>query len=162
LNNNTEYVLVLFHVNIDDHSAYDNNYTAVPFKTLEPTPGAEATLEVSEPIIVANGFKYDIKFLVKTNENAVDLKYGVQLWNNYDFAKYWDPNDWSQIQAFFWFRTSVSAETLAAAKTADGTVISFTGVYKEDYVFFFEVLNEENTPTQYAVRVTADMFDNAQ
>ena len=163
LNNNTEYVLVLFHVNINDYySVYYNNYTAIPFKTLEPTPGAAATLEVSEPIIVANGFKYDIKFIVKTNENAVDLKYGALLWNYYDFAKYWDPNDWSQIQAFFMFRTSVSPDTLEAAKSADGAVISFPNVDKEDYVFFFEALNDENTPTQFAVRVEPTAFDNAQ
>jgi hypothetical protein len=48
---------------------------------------------------------------------------------------------------------------LAAAKSADGAVISITGVDKDDYAFFFEVLNEENTPTQYAVRVTSDMFE---
>ena len=40
--------------------------------------------------------------------------------------------------------------------------ISFTGFDKEDYVFFFEALNAENTATQFAVRVTPDMFDNAQ
>ena len=90
------------------------------------------------------------------------MKVGAQLWNNFDFAKYWDPNDWSQIQAFFMFRTSVEPTTLAAAKTAEGATVAFPGVDKEDYVFFFEVINSENTPTQYAVRVTPEMFDNAQ
>ena len=100
--------------------------------------------------------------MVKTDEKAVDLLVGAQMWANYDFEKYWDPNDWSQIQAFFMFRKSVGEETLAAAKTSEGATISFTGFDKNDYVFFFEVLNAENTPTQFAVKVTADMFDNAQ
>jgi hypothetical protein len=113
-------------------------------------------------VIVKDGFKYAVNFLVKTDDNAIDMKVGAQLWNNYDFAKYWDPNDWSQIQAFFMFRTSVEATTLEAAKTAEGATVSFPGVDKDDYVFFFEVINEENTPTQYAVRVTPEMFDNAQ
>jgi hypothetical protein len=60
------------------------------------------------------------------------------------------------------FRKSVSAETLEAAKSSDGATVSFPGVDKDDYVFFFEVLNEENTPTQYAVRVTPEVFDAAQ
>ena len=48
------------------------------------------------------------------------------------------------------------------AKSDEGATISFTGFDKDDYVFFFEVINEENTATQFAVRVTPDMFDNAQ
>ena len=119
-------------------------------------------MEVSEPVIEKDGFKYNVKFVVKTNENATDLKVGAQLWNNFDFAKYWDPNDWSQIQDFFLFRTSVAAETLAAAKTTDGAVVSFPDVDKEDYVFFFEALNDENTPTQFAVRVEPSLFDKAE
>lgn len=165
LKNNTDYVVVLFYVDpttVDPTTVYDYNYVAVPFKTSEPTADAAASLEVSEPVVVKNGFKYDVQFLVKTDDKAIDMKVGAQLWANYDFAKYWDPNDWSQIQAFFTFRKSVGEETLATAKTAEGATVSFTGFDKEDYVFFFEVLNEENTPTQYAVRVTADMFDNAQ
>ncbi|MBQ8204777.1 MAG: leucine-rich repeat protein [Alistipes sp.] len=117
-----------------------------------------ASLAVSAPVIVKNGFWYDIQFQAKTDANAVDMKVGAQLWNNYEFEKYWDPNDWSQIQAFFMFRKPVGEETLAAAKTAEGATISFTGFDKEDYVFFFEALNEENTATQFAVRVTPDMF----
>ena len=165
LNNNTEYVLVLFYMDpevSDPTTVYDYNYVAVPFKTKEPSADNVASLEVSEPVVVKNGFKYDIQFLVKTDDNAVDMKVGAQLWNNYDFAKYWDPNDWSQIQAFFMFRTSVEPTTLAAAKTAEGATVSFPGVDADDYVFFFEVLNEENTATQYAVRVTPDMFANAK
>ena len=165
LKNNTEYVLVLFYMDpevTDPTNVYDYNYVAIDLKTKEPTAGATASLEVGEPIIVKSGFSYDVQFLVKTDDNAVDMLVGAQLWANYDFAQYWDPNDWSQIQAFFLFRKSVGAETLAAAKTADGANVSFTGVDKGDYVFFFEVLNEENTATQYAVRVTPDMFENAQ
>ena len=165
LNNKTDYVLVLFYMDpevSDPTTVYDYNYVAIPFKTKEPSADTVASLEVSEPVIVKNGFKYDIQFLVKTDDNAIDMKVGAQLWNNYDFAKYWDPNDWSQIQAFFMFRTSVESTTLEAAKTAEGATVSFPGVDKEDYVFFFEVLNEENTATQYAIRVTPDLFDNAQ
>ena len=162
---NTDYVVVLFYVDpttTDPTEIYDYNYVAVPFKTSEPTADAAASLEVSEPVVVKNGFKYDVQFLVKTDDKAIDMKVGAQLWANYDFAKYWDPNDWSQIQAFFMFRKSVEPTTLEAAKTAGGATVSFTGFDKDDYVFFFEVLNKENTATQYAVRVTADMFDNAQ
>ena len=165
LQNNTDYVLVLFYMDpevSDPTTVYDYNYVAIPFKTKEPSADTVASLSVSEPVIVKNGFKYDIQFLVKTDANAVDMKVGAQLWNNYDFAKYWDPSDWSQIQAFFMFLTSVEPTTLEAAKTADGATVSFPGVDKDDYVFFFEVLNEENTATQFAVRVTPDMFDNAQ
>ena len=113
-------------------------------------------------MITKDGFKYNASFGVKTNEYATKLLIGAQLWNNYDFEKYWDPNDWSQIQAFFMFRTPVEEQTLAAAKRAEGTTVSFPGVDKEDYVFFFEVINEENSATQFAVRVTPEMFDSAQ
>ena len=162
LHNNTEYVLVLFYLDpevSDPTAVYDYNYVAINIKTNAPTSGEEASLLVSEPVITANGFKYDISFLVKTNNNAVDLLVGAQLWNNYDFAKYWDPNDWSQIQAFFMFRKSVSADTLEIAKSDEGATISFTGFDKDDYVFFFEALNKENTATQFAIRVTPDMFE---
>ena len=165
LKNNTDYVVVLFYVDpttVDPTSVYDYNYVAVPFRTKSPSTDIVASLEVSDAVITKDGFKYNVQFLVKTDDNAIDMKVGAQLWNNYDFAKYWDPNDWSQIQAFFMFRTSVEPTTLEAAKTAEGATVSFPGVDKEDYVFFFEVINEENTPTQYAVRVTPEMFDNAQ
>lgn len=165
LKNDTDYVVVLFYVDpttVDPTVVYDYNYVAVPFRTASPSSDIVASLEVSDAVIVKDGFKYAVNFLVKTDNNAVDMKVGAQLWNNYDFAKYWDPNDWSQIQAFFMFRTSVEPTTLEAAKTAEGATVSFPGVDKDDYVFFFEVLNEENTPTQYAVRVTPEMFDNAQ
>jgi hypothetical protein len=115
LNNNTDYVLVLFYMDpevTDPTTVYDYNYVAIPFKTKEPSSDIIASLSVSEPVIVNNGFKYDIMFLVKTDENAVDLLVGVQPWASFDFAKYWDPNDWSQIQAFFMFRKSVEAATL--------------------------------------------------
>ena len=165
LKNDTDYVVVLFYVDpttVDPTVVYDYSYVAVPFRTASPSSDIVASLEVSEAVIVKDGFKYAVNFLVKTDNNAIDMKVGAQLWNNYDFAKYWDPNDWSQIQAFFMFRTSVEASTLAAAKTAEGATVAFPGVDKEDYVFFFEVINSENTPTQYAVRVTPEMFDNAE
>ena len=162
LNNNTEYVVVLFYMdpNVKDPTeVYDYNYVAVEFKTDSPAAGNEASLEVSEPVIVADGMKYTINFVVKTNENAVDLKVNAQLYANYDFAKYWDENDWSQIQAFFLFRTSVSAETLAAAKSAEGATVSFTDFDKDEYAFFFEAISADNTPTQYGVHVTPGMFE---
>ncbi|MEE1147866.1 MAG: hypothetical protein UHN93_01280 [Alistipes sp.] len=165
LKNDTDYVVVLFYVDpttVDPTVVYDYNYVAVPFRTASPSTDIIASLEVSDAVIVKDGFKYAVNFLVKTDKNAIDMKVGAQLWNNYDFAKYWNPNDWSQIQAFFMFRTSVESTTLEAAKTAEGATVSFPGVDREDYVFFFEVINEENTPTQYAVRVTPEMFDNAQ
>jgi hypothetical protein len=162
LKNDTEYVVVLFYMDpevSDPTVVYDYNYVAVEFKTLAPSSDEYAKLEVTGPAIEVNGFKYNVLFNVKTDEKAVDIKVGAQLWANYDFAKYWDESDWSQIQAFFLFRTSVSAESLAAAKTADGATIAFNDVDKDDYVFFFEVLNKNNTPTQYAIRVTPEMFE---
>ena len=165
LKNNTDYVLVLFYMDpevSDPTDVFDYNYVAIDIRTKAPSADAAASLQVAEPVIVKNGFKYDVQFLVKTDDKAVDLLVGAQLYANYDFAQYWDENDWSQIQAFFLFRKSVGAETLAAAKTETGANVSFTGVDKDDYVFFFEVLNAENTATQYAVRVTPSMFDNAQ
>ena len=165
LHNNTDYVVVLFYIDpttTDPTVVTDYNYVAVEFTTSAPSDDIVASLEVSEPVVVRDGFKYNVNFLVKTNEYAEALLVGAQLWDNYDFAKYWDPNDWSQIQAFFMFRKPVEADTLAAAKTADGATISFPDVDSADYVFFFEVLNVENTATQFAVRVTPDYFENAQ
>ena len=162
LKNDAEYVVVLFYMDpevSDPTIVYDYNYVAVEFKTLKPSIDGYATLEVSSPTIEAYGEKYNLYFNIKTDSKAADIKVGVQLWANYDFAQYWDENDWSQIQAFFFFRTSVGAESLAAAKTEEGATISRTGLDKDDYVFFFEVLTENNTPTQYAVRVTPDMFE---
>lgn len=162
LKNDTEYVVVLFYMDpevSDPTVVYDYNYVAVEFKTLAPSAEDYATLDVTGPAIEVEGFKYNVYFNVKTNDKAADIKVGAQLWANYDFAKYWDENDWTQIQAFFLFRTSVSAESLAAAKTLDGATISFPGVDKDDYVFFFEALTENNTPTQFAIRVTPDMFE---
>ena len=60
------------------------------------------------------------------------------------------------------FRESVEPATLEAAKSAEGATILFSGADKDTYVFFLEVLNAENIPTQYAVKVTPEMFDNAQ
>ena len=162
LKNDTEYVVVLFYMDpeaLDPTVVYDHNYVAVEFKTLAPSADDYATLEVTGPSIEAADNKYNIHFNVKTNDKAADIKVGVQLWANYDFEQYWDETDWSQIQAFFFFRQSVGAESLVAAKTAEGATIAFNDVDKDDYVFFFEVLNENNTPTQYAIRVTPEMFE---
>ena len=164
LKNASDYVVVLFYVdptNSDPTAISDYSYVAIPFTT-EASATPAAKLEVSDAVIVKDGFGYDIQFLVKTDNYAADLLVGAQLWDNYNFAAYWDPNDWSQIQAFFLFRKSVGAETLAAAKTEQGATISLDAEGKADYVFFFEVLNIENLPTQYAIRVTPEMFDNAQ
>ena len=162
LKNDTEYVVVLFYMDpevSDPTVVYDYNYVAVEFKTLAPSAEDYATLEVTGPAIEAEGFKYNVYFNVKTNDKAADIKIGVQLWDNYEFEKYWDETDWSQIQAFFLFRTSISAESLAAAKTTEGATISFPDIDKGDYVFFFEALTEINAPTQFAIRVTPDMFE---
>ena len=162
LKNDTEYVVVLFYMDpevSDPTVVYDYNYVAVEFKTLAASDSDYAKLEVVGPAIEAEGFKYNVYFNIKTDSKATDIKVGAQLWANYDFAQYWDENDWSQIQAFFLFRQSVGAESLAAAKTEEGATISLTGLDKEDYVFFFEVLTASNTPTQYAIRVTPDMFE---
>lgn len=164
LKNDTEYVVVLFYMDpevTDQTVVYDYNYVAVPFKTLPPTDGAEAALIVSEPTIVAEGTgTYKVIFNVKTNENAVDLKYGAQMWSAFDFERYWDPNDWTQVQAFFMFRTSVEKDTLAAAKTPQGADISITGITPDEYAFFFEALNAEGTPTQFGYHLTVDQFPN--
>ena len=166
LKENSDYVVVLFYmdpnVGSDPTDVYEYNYVAIDIHTTERSL-APAELTVSEPVIVKNGFKYDIHFNVKLSEYAESLKVGSQLWANYDFATYWNPNDWSSIEAFFRYSSkSVSEESLAEAKTAEGTTISISGADKEDYVVFFEVLNSEYTKTQYAVRVTPAMFDNAQ
>ena len=166
LKQNTDYVVVLFYmdpnVGSDPTDVYEYNYVAIDIHTAERTL-APAELTVSEPVIVKNNLKYDIQFNVKLSEDAESLRIGTQLWANYDFASYWNPNDWSTIEAFFRYGSqSVSEESLAEAKTADGTTISITGADKGDYVVFFEALNSEYTKTQYAVRVTPDMFANAQ
>ena len=164
LNGNTEYVVVMFYMDpevTDPTVVYDYNYVAVNIKTKERTlPAAE--LLVSEPIIAKNGMKYDITFVVKTNEDATQLKVGSQLFAKYDIPNNWDPNDWSKLNTMFKYSTTMSEETLAAAKSEDGAVISLTGYTKEDYAFFFEVQNSEYTPTQFAVRITPEMFEDAE
>ena len=110
-----------------------------------------------------NGFKYDIQFNVKLGEDAKSLRVGSQLWSNYDFASYWNPNNWTSIEVFFKYSSkAISEDSLAEAKTAEGTTISITGADKNDYVVFFEALNSEDTKTQFGVRITPEMFDNAQ
>lgn len=164
LNGNTEYVIVMFYMDpeVEDPTVvYDYNYVAVEFKTKERTlPKAE--LSVSEPIIVKSGLSYDVKFVVKTNEDAILLKVGGQLYANYDIPENWDPNDWSKLNTMFKYGTTMSEDTLATAKTEEGVVISLKGYPKDDYAFFFEVQNSEYTPTQFAVRVTPEMFDNVE
>ena len=166
LKGDTDYVVVLFYIDpnvgSDPTEVYEYSYVAIDVHTTERTlPAAELT--VSEPVIKANGLKYEIQFNVKLSEDAQSLKIGSQLWANYDFAKYWNPDDWTSIEAFFRYSSKyVSEDSLAEAKSENGTTISITGVDKGDYVVFFEAENEENTKTQFGVRVTPDMFDQAQ
>ena len=160
---NTAYVVVLFYVdptNSDPTEIYDYNYVAVEFTTVEST-GAATKLEVSEPIIESTGFaSYSVKFNIKVDSSAVMLSKGANLWNE-NIESYWDPSDWNSIRAFFWLYP-VDAETLTQAKTSTGCVIAFTSEGADDYVFFFEAENAEGTRSQVVVRVTPDMFDNAQ
>lgn len=166
LEGDSDYVVVLFYmdpeVSTDPTEVYDYKYVAVDIHTSERTL-APTELIVSEPVIVKNGLKYDIQFNVKVGEDAQSLKIGTQLWSSYEFSKYWDPNDWSQIEAFFRISSKyVSDESLAEAKTSEGTTFSITGADKNDYVVFFEACNQEYTKSQFGVRVQPEMFDNAQ
>ena len=160
LKTNTEYVIVLFYMNpdvIDPTVVHDYNFVPITIRTLSDSN--YAWLDVSNAIVEkSDSYGYDISFIVKTDDKAADIKIGAQMWTGYDFEKYWDPNDWTSIQAFFTYRKSISAESLAAAKTEEGAVISFPGLDAGDYVFFFEALTENNNATQYALRVTPDMF----
>ena len=160
---NTDYVVVLFYVDpttTDPTEIYDYSYVAIEFKTVEPT-GATAELLVSEPIIESTGFTgYTVKFNIKVDDSAVMLSKGANLWNE-NIESYWDPSDWNSIRAFVWLYP-VDDETLAQAKSDVGCVIAFTSEGKDDYVFFFEAENAEGARSQVVVRVTPDMFDNAQ
>ena len=166
LKKNSDYVVVLFYmdpqVGTDPTEIYEYKYATIDIHTTEATL-APVELNVSEPVIIKNGLKYDIQFNVKLSEDAKSLRVGSQLWGNYDFASYWNPNDWTSIEVFFKYSSkAISEDSLAEAKTADGTTISITGADKNDYVVFFEALNSEDTKTQFGVRVTPEMFDNAQ
>lgn len=160
---NTAYVVVLFYVdptNSDPTEIYDYNYVAVEFTTVESS-GAATKLEVSEPMIESTGFAgYSVKFNIKVDNSAVMLSKGANLWNE-NIESYWDPSDWNSIRAFFWLYP-VDAETLTQAKTDVGCVIAFTSEGADDYVFFFEAENAEGTRSQVVVRVTPQMFSNAQ
>ena len=166
LKKNSDYVVVLFYmdpeVGTDPTDVYEYKYATIDIHTTEATL-APVELTVSEPVIVKNGLKYDIQFNVKLSEDAKSLRVGSQLWGNYDFASYWNPNDWTSIEVFFKYSSkAISEDSLAEAKTAEGTTISITGADKNDYVVFFEALNSEDTKTQFGVRITPEMFDNAQ
>ena len=166
LKKNSDYVVVLFYIDpnvgSDPTEVYEYKYATIDIHTTEATL-APVELSVSEPVIVKNGFKYDIQFNVKLSEDAKSLRVGSQLWGNYDFATYWNPNDWTSIEVFFKYSSkAISEDSLAEAKTAEGTTISITGADKNDYVVFFEALNSEDTKTQFGVRITPEMFDNAQ
>ena len=162
LKNNTEYVVILFYVDLesdDPTEVYDYNHVAVPFKTKESSGAAE--MLVSEPIIERAVAGYTIKFNIKVDENAVSLYKGASPMTD-NIAQYWDETDWNEIRAFF-FLYPVNEETFAQAQTEVGCVISYTGIEAADeYVFFFEALTEENTRTQHVVKVTTEMFANAQ
>lgn len=164
LNNNTEYVVVLFYVDpsiVDPTEVYDYNYVAVEFKTEAPSAD-KVDMQISEPIIESTGFaNYTIKFNILVDDSAVSLSKGANLWSDNTIGKYWDPSDWNLIRAFFWLYP-VDEETLTQAKSSTGCVISFTSEGAQDYVFFFEAVNAENTPTQHVVRVTPDIFDNVE
>ena len=163
---NTDYVVVLFYIDpnvgSDPTEVYEYTYVAIDVHTTERSL-APVEMTVSEPVIVKNGFKYDMMFNVKLSDDAQSLKIGAQLWDNYDFASYWNPNDWTSVEAFFKYGSSyVSEDSLAEAKGEQGTTISLTGVDKNDYAIFFEAENAENTKTQFGIHVTASMFDQAQ
>lgn len=156
-----DYVLVMFYMDpevVDPTVVYDYDFVAVEFRTLTSTE--YAYLDVSEPIIAnsSTGYGYDLQFIVKTDEKAVDLKVGADLWTNRDYERYWDPNDWTQIQAFFLMRQSIGADSLVLAQN-EGAVIQFSGIDKADYVFFFEAITAQNLATQYAVRVEPNKFN---
>ncbi len=157
---NTEYVIALFYMNpevVDPTVIHDYNYVPVTFRTLSSSN--YAWLDVSNAIVEkSESYGYDVNFVVKTDNNAADIKVGAQMWDSFEFEKYWNPEDWSSIEAYFTFRKSISADALANAKTSEGAVIAFPGLDAGDYVFFFEALTESNNATQYAVRVTPDMF----
>lgn len=161
LNTGSSYVLVLFYMDpqvVDPTVVYDYDFVAIEFRTL--TDSEYAYLDVSEPIIApSESYGYDIAFIVKTDEKAVDLKVGADLWGNREYDKYWDPNDWTQIEDFFALRKSIGADSLVLAQSADGAVIQFSGVDKSDYVFFFEALTAHGNATQFALRVTPEKFD---
>lgn len=164
LKNETEYVVVMFYIdpeNSDPTSVYDYNYVAVEFKTNAPSSD-KVDMQISEPIIESTDFaNYTIKFNILVDDSAVSLSKGANLWSDDTIGKYWDPSDWNSIRAFFWLYP-VDEETLTQAKSSTGCVISFTSEGAQDYVFFFEAVNAENTPTQHVVRVTPEMFDNAE
>lgn len=159
---NTDYVVVLFYVdptNSDPTEIYDYNYIAVEFTTIEASSSA-VELQVSEPIIKSSDFAgHTIMFNIKVDESAVTLSKGSQLWDKCE--PYWNPNNWNTIRDLIWLYP-VNKDTLAQAKSDVGCVISFTAETVADYVFFFEAENEEGTRTQHVVRVTPDMFNDAQ
>ena len=159
---NTEYVVVLFYVdptNSDPTEIYDYNYVAVEFKTGEAM-GLAPELHVSEPIIESSGFTgYKVKFNIKVDESVFMLSNGATTWDKCE--PYWNPSNWNTIRAFFWLYP-VGDDTLAQAMSDVGCVISVTVETTADYVFFFEAENAEGTRTQHAVRVTPEMFSNAQ
>lgn len=159
--NNTEYVVLLFYIDInsaDPTEVYDYNHVAVEFKTKESSGAVE--MAVSEPIIERAVAGYTVNFNIKVDDSAVGLYMGASPVTD-DIRYYWDETDWNEIRAFFWLRP-VSEETLAQAKTEEGCVISVTAESAEEYVFFFEAITEENTRTQQVVKVTPEMFANAQ
>ncbi|MBP3547403.1 MAG: starch-binding protein [Alistipes sp.] len=160
LENNTEYVVVMFYMNPDVFYpiyVHDYNYVAVPFKTNAPESDSTPMLDIAISNFSYNGESYSLSFNIKTDYSAMDLLIGAQLWESFDFEKYWDPNDWSQIEGFF-FRKSIEAYKLAAAKSDEGATISYNNLNRQELVFFFEAKNYDNASTYYAIHITDDMF----
>ena len=161
LENNTEYVVVMFYMNPDVFNplyVHDYNYVAVPFKTNAPESDSTPMLDIAISNFSYNGESYSLSFNIKTDYSAMDLLIGVQLWESFDFEKYWDPNDWSQIKGFFIIRESIEAYKLAAAKSDEGAIISYNNLNRQELVFFFEAKNYDNASTYYAIHITDDMF----
>ena len=161
LENNTEYVVVMFYMNPDVFYpiyVHDYNYVAVPFKTNAPESDSTPMLDIAISNFSYNGESYSLSFNIKTDYSAMDLLIGSLPWESFDFEKYWDPNDWSQIEGFFITRKSIEAYKLAAAKSDEGAIISYKNLNRQELVFFFEAKNYDNASTYYAIHITDDMF----
>lgn len=86
----------------------------------------------------------------------------MQFWKQYDFEKYWDPQDWTSVQDFFKVsKQLLEGETLTQAMSAEGAVVTIPEVSKEEAAFFFEARTEENAPTQHGYHLTLEDFENA-
>lgn len=158
----TAYVVAMFYIDPevkeDPTVIYDYNFVAVEFCTKATDPALMAKLEVTEPIIVKaeDSLSWTVQFGVKTDDKATVLRYGARDWETCE--PYYDPEDPTQIRAFFDLRAATD-EQFADAKSEAGVTFSFTGATAtSNTVFFFEAENSEGARTQHTVRVTPDMF----